>query len=162
MKEDNHFLKESNIFIRNEFNKALCGKEDRHNKQGGGIKPGKSIKDKDRIYIFESAKTENNAEKIVEFRNFLKENNVRKIIPVNFEDLSRNVSDPNEKVLVEESFLLMNNSRNFPIIFYGGNYDTFLLFRSRCRWNKRKDIEWIENPWEIQVLMGALKEMSGR
>jgi hypothetical protein len=119
------------------------------------------INNRNNIFVFETAKSEKEAEKLVLFRNFLKENSINRIILVSFEELSSKMSDDKEEAIIEEIFMLEDNPDDLPIIFYGGDYEDFFKFLFFCKWEDREDMKWIENPRNINDLKEALKEISG-
>ncbi len=172
LNEDKYFLKEDNISLRNDLKKVLFKTEifeERPQKvrkdkncQEKKIKSGKATKEKSKIFIFENPKTEEDAEKLVSFRNLLIKHCINRVILVSFEDLSLKMSDDDEEAVIEEIFLLKNNPDNLPIIFYGGDCEDFIDFLLFCEWEERKDMEWIENPWEVEDIKEVLKEIKER
>lgn len=171
LEEDKHYLREDNISLRNDLKRILLGEEnfhksrkDRKNKRQKK-KKNKSKKATDkrsRVYIFEDAKSDKEAEKILSFRNFLKEHSINEVIMVCFENLLPKLSDDDNDAVVEEMPIFDDNPDNLPIIFYGGDHDEFLNFLYFFYWEDRDDIEWIENPWEIKDVKRALKEINRR
>jgi|SRR3989344_8828964 len=120
------------------------------------------INNRNSIFVFETANSEKEAEKLVSFRNFLKENSINRIILVSFEELSSKMSDDDEEAIIEEIFMLEDNPDDLPIIFYGGNYKIFFEFLFFCGWEDRADMEWVENPWDMNNIKEVLKEISKR
>jgi len=118
------------------------------------------INNKNSIFVFETAKSEKEAEKLVSFRNFLKENSISRIILVDLEELSSKMSDDKKESIIEEMFVLEDNPDNLPIIFCGGNYEIFFEFLSSYGWEDRADMGWIKNPWNINEMKEVLKEIS--
>lgn len=171
LEEDKHYLREDNISLRNDLKRILLREEnfhksrkDRKNKRQKK-KKNKSKKATDkrsRVYIFEDAKSDKEAEKILSFRNFLKEHSINEVIMVCLENLLPKLSDDDNDAVVEEMPIFDDNPDNLPIIFYGGDHDEFLNFLYFFYWEDRDDIEWIENPWEIKDVKRALKEINRR
>ena len=119
------------------------------------------INNRNSIFVFETANSEKEAEKLVSFRNFLKENSINRIILVSFEELDSKMSNDDEEAIIEEIFMLEDNPDDLPIIFYGGDYEDFFEFLFFCGWEDRADMEWIGNPWDIKELREAIKEIIG-
>lgn len=118
--------------------------------------------ERNEVFIFDDAKSEEDAEKLLLFRNFLKEHFVNRVMLVAFENLFSKISDDEEEAVIEEIFVLEDNFGNLPIIFYGGDYEEFLCFQCFCGWKDREDMEWIQDPWNIGDLKQALKGIERR
>lgn len=171
LKEDNYFLKESNISIRNEFKKALLGKEILQNQSRIGRKDEKRTMEEKRanktargirIFIFADVRSGKEAESIALFRNTLEKNSVNKIIIVSFEDFSLKFYDEDDESDIEEIFALNDNPNNLPIVFFGGDHNDYLDFLYDAGWEDREDMEWIKDARDMNVLKQALKEISRR
>lgn len=171
LEEDKHFLREDNISLRSDLKKALFRMENIHSNQNWqkewvGVKekikkkkPMKGTKKRDRIFIFEDAKSEKDAEKLVSFRDFLKGNSISEVVLVEFETLALKLSDEDDDSVIEEIFILDDNPDNLPIIFYGGDPEDFLSFLCFFEWHDRVDMEWIEDPWDIDDLKEVIEEL---
>lgn len=168
LERDKYFLREDNISLKNDFKRLLWGQEifeEKPQKAGKGKnrkkkKSEKAGKERGRIFIFENAKNEEEVENLVSFRNFLKEHSVNNMILVNLEDLSQSLSDNNNENVIEEISMLENNPDNLPIIFCGEDYEYFMDFLFSYGWEDRGDMEWVENPWDIDELKEIIEEMS--
>lgn len=169
LEEDKYYLREDNISLRNDLKRVLLEEETFRNESQKDIenkkrkqkkkKPRKIKKKRNRLYIFEDAKSEEESGKLVSFRNLLKENSISKAILICFEHIYSKVFGDDENPVAEEIILLDNNPDNLPIIFYGGKYEDFLEFIYFCYWEDREDMKWIENPWDMEDLKQALKEI---
>lgn len=171
MKEEKYFLREDNISLRSDLKKAIfkvcdcCDNQD-WPKEWVGVKEKirkknqkKSSKNRDKIFIFENARSEEEADKLVSFRNFLKGHSVSEIILVEFEALALKLSEDSDDSVIEEILVLGNNPDNLPIIFYGGDPEDFLSFLHFFGWIHRIDMGWIEDPWDIDDLKDILEEI---
>jgi len=169
--EDKHFLREDNISLRNDLNKVFLGKEifrkDEQKCRTDGKQQGKEKKarkttekkNRKKVFIFEDVQSEEEAEKMVSFRNLLEKHSVAEMILVSLKDLRLKMSDENDDSVVEEIFMLNDNPDNLSIIFCGGDYEDFLDFLYFCGWEEREDMEWIDDPWDIDDLKQTLKEI---
>lgn len=120
------------------------------------------IKEKCKIFIFENAKNEEEAERLVSFRDLLKKHTISAIL-VNLRDLSSKLSDDSEESAIEEMSVLEDNPDNLPIIFYGGpSYRYFFGFLCSCDWEYREDMRWINDPRNIDRLKKVIEKMSER
>lgn len=120
----------------------------------------KETKERNKIFIFESARNEKEAENILSFRKLLESHFISRLILVNFEELSLKMFDDDKEAIIEEIFMLADNPDNLPIIFYGGDPGDFIDFLIFCEWENRTDMEWIENPRDINDLKEVIKEIS--
>lgn len=172
MKEEKYFLREDNISLRNDLKKVNFRMEDCCNQdwpeewvrvkekiKKKNQKKSSKNRDRDRIFIFEDGKSEEDAEKLVSFRNFLKGHSINEIVLVDFETLALKLPDDGDGLVIEEILVLGNNPDNLPIIFYGGDPEDFLSFLHFFDWIERIDIGWIEDPWDIEDLKDILEEI---
>ena len=168
--EDKHFLREGNISLRNDLKKYLFKNEISNSQKGRrdedgkckNKKTGKVAINRGRVFIFEDAESEEETEKIFLFRKLLKKHSVTKLMLICLEDLRLKMFDEDDESVVEEIFAINENPSNLPIIFCGKNHDDFLGFLYFCGWEDREDMEWVENPWDIDDLKEVLKEISRR
>lgn len=173
MKEEKYFLREDNISLRTDLKKIIFKMENSCNNQNWPeewVEVKEKVKKKnqektskpkyrDRIFIFNDSKSEEDAEKLVSFRNFLKGHSINEIVLVDLETLVLKLSDESDDSVVEEIIFLNNNPENLPIIFYGGNHESFLSLSYFFCWIDRFNMVWIEDPWDIDDLKDVLEEI---
>lgn len=172
MEEEKYFLREDNISLRNDLKKVNfrmegCCNQDwpeewvrvKEKIKKKNQKKLSKNRDRDRIFIFEDGKSEEDAERLVSFRNFLKEHSINDIVLVDFETLALKLPDDGDDSVIEEILVLGNNPDNLPIIFYGGDPEDFLSFLLFFNWIERIDMGWIEDPWDIEDLKDILEEI---
>lgn len=162
LKEEKHFLREQNILLRNDLAKMISVvenlAEDRKNNNDLSLRKRESWKRKNKnnkkIFIFNDGESEGTQR----LRKLLKKNLITEVVLVDFKVLSSNLSSK-DNIMIEESSLISKNLYNLPIIFYGGSQADFKDFLEHYGWWKRKDLEWVEYPFEEEDLKQVLKEM---
>lgn len=170
LEESKYYPQENNFFTRNDstfmaeevFHSIKRERNERKTNMERKKRLKKEVKNRKKIFIFKNAESEEETENLVSFRDLLKDNFINKIILVSLEDLNLKLYDDEDDSAIEEIFLLDDNPDNIPIIFYGGDYEDFLEFLFICGWEDRLDMEWVENPWDVNNLKEVIKQISKR
>lgn len=166
LKEERHFLREENILLRNDIRRMIFLVENltENEKRKDNNFPEKKHKTREKrkknnkIFIFNGSESMDESQKL---RVFLKKNYVDRIALIDFKVLFSKLSSKDDAG-IEESFLINKNLDNLSIIFYGGNPADFEAFLIHYKWKERRDIEWIKNPFEVEELKKALKEIRNK